>query len=140
MSPCLSFFKIQILNNFFLQSAWLFNSAKYILFFLLISEFCWSSWLCAVPWYLGLVTFPYQCDFWKTFHLLQFTNHIGTSSAFQSPVRKLPLLELEIDLFLISTSKDWVYFPTEAQQAKNVDDDTEKLVLKCISFFWKSIA
>lgn len=78
--------------------------------------------------------------FLKHFPFLRFTNHIGTSSDFQSPAKKLPLLELEIDLFLISTSKDWVYFPAEAQQAKNVNDDTEKLVLKCISFFWKSIA
>lgn len=70
-----------------------------------------------------------------------FKNHIGPSSGFLSPVTKLLLLELEIDLFLILTYKDWVYFlkRTEAQQAKNVHA-TEKLVLKCITTFLKSIA
>lgn len=111
-----SFFKKQIFNCFSLQSAWLFSSVKLILLDLLISEFCWSFSLWAIPWYLSLVTFPYQCNFRKAFPLLRLKHHIRTRSGFQSPVKKTLLWEREknwknkIYLFLILTYKYWVYF------------------------------
>lgn len=87
-----------------------FLSAQTKSYLLLISKFSWSSWWCAITWYLSFLTFPYQYNSWKTFLLLRFNSRVKESSAFQSSAKKLPLLKLEIDLFLLLTYKDWVYF------------------------------
>lgn len=63
---------------------------------------------------------------------------MSSSRSHWCPVKKLLQLKLKIDLFFILTYRVYFLKCKEAQQVKNVDE-TEKLALKFIIYFWKTL-